>query len=95
MRELAAGWAGDHCAPVPVLVPLRDLARRLARDGGGVSLVLLVEVALAGAATSERRLLVEELVARLGWTSAAACEAALQRRWRRSSVNYRRRRLWW
>jgi NACHT domain len=71
MRELAAGWAGDDCAPVPVLVPLRDLAQRLARDGGGVSLVLLVEVALAEAAISERRLLVEELVARLERGEAA------------------------
>jgi hypothetical protein len=65
MRELAARWAGDDPAPVPVLVPLRDLARRLARDGGSVTLVRLVEVALADVATPEGRLLVEELVARL------------------------------
>jgi NACHT domain len=71
MRELAARWAGDDCAPVPVLVPLRDLARRLVRDGGGVTLVRLVEVALADAATPEGRLLVEELVARLGRGEAA------------------------
>jgi hypothetical protein len=71
MRELAARWAGDDCAPLPVLVPLRDLARRLARDGGGVTLVRLVEVALADAATPEGRLLVEELVARLERGEAA------------------------
>jgi hypothetical protein len=65
MRELAARWAGDLCAPVPVLVPLRDLARRLARDGGSVTLVRLVQIALANAATPEGRLLMEELVARL------------------------------
>jgi hypothetical protein len=71
MRDLAAAWAGDDGAPVPVLAPLRDLARRLARDGGGVSLDLLVDVGLADAATSERRLLVEELVARLERGEAA------------------------
>jgi hypothetical protein len=71
MRELAAAWAGDDCAPVPVLSPLRDLARRLARDGGGVSLARLVDVALADAVTSERRLLVEELVVRLERGEAA------------------------
>jgi hypothetical protein len=71
MRELAAAWAGDDCAPVPVLVPLRDLARRLARDGGGVTLVRLVEVALADVATPEGRLVVEELVARLERGEAA------------------------
>jgi hypothetical protein len=71
MRELAAAWAGDDCAPVPVLAPLRDLARRLARDGGGVSLVRLVQVALEDAGTPEAWLLVEELVARLQRGEAA------------------------
>jgi predicted NACHT family NTPase len=71
MRELAARWAGDDSAPVPVLVPLRDLARRLVRDGGGVTPVRLVEVALADAATPDGRLLVEELVARLERGEAA------------------------
>ena len=71
MREVAARWAGDDCAPVPVLVPLRDLARRLAHDGGSVTLVRLVEVALADTATPEGRLLVEELVARLERGEAA------------------------
>jgi hypothetical protein len=71
MRELAAAWASDGCAPVPVLAPLQDLARRLARDGGGVSLARLVDVALADATPSERRLLLEELVARLERGEAA------------------------
>jgi hypothetical protein len=71
MRELAARWAGDDAAPVPVLVSLRYLARRLARDGGGVTLVRLVEVALADTANPEGRLLVEELVARLERGEAA------------------------
>jgi NACHT domain len=71
MRELTARWAGDDAAPVPVLVSLRDLARRLVRDGGGVILVRLVELALADAATPEGRLLVEELVARLERGEAA------------------------
>jgi hypothetical protein len=71
MRELAAAWAGDDCAPVPVLVPLRDLARRLGREGGGMSLVRLVDVALTDAIILERRLLVEELVVRLERGEAA------------------------
>ncbi|MGV9362040.1 NACHT domain-containing protein [Amycolatopsis sp. NPDC003731] len=45
--QLAALWAGDFDAPLPVLVRLKDLARRCS-DASDVSVDLLCELAAAG-----------------------------------------------
>ena len=46
MRQLAAAWAADVEAPVPVVVPMHRLVKPL-RDGEPVSLATVVELGLA------------------------------------------------
>jgi hypothetical protein len=54
LEQAAARWAGDDDAPVPVLVPLRDLARQHPRRSTDITLPVLVEAA-AGAAPEQER----------------------------------------
>jgi hypothetical protein len=65
MRQLAAAWAADVEAPVPVVVPMHRLVKPL-RDGEPLSLATVVELGLAVDAS-----LTPVLVDRLGNGSAA------------------------
>jgi hypothetical protein len=53
LRQLAATWAEDSLAPVPVLVPLRSIATRCPRSGM-LTLSMLCEVAAQSAPASLR-----------------------------------------
>lgn len=57
LEQLAARWAGEKAAPVPVLVPLKDVARHEPRRGADVTLDRLVEAATVGAPADERAVL--------------------------------------
>jgi hypothetical protein len=48
LEQAAARWAADSGAPIPVLVPLRDIATRNPRRGTDVTLPTLIEAATAG-----------------------------------------------
>ena len=52
--QAAARWASDPSAPVPLVVPLREIARRHPRSGAEVTLAALIEAATAGAPYLER-----------------------------------------
>jgi hypothetical protein len=54
LEQLAARWAADDDAPVPVLVPLRDIARRHPRQSTDITLPVLIEAATAAAPEQER-----------------------------------------
>lgn len=54
LEQAAARWAADDDAPVPVLVPLRDLARRHPRRSTDITLSVLIEAATAAAPEQER-----------------------------------------
>lgn len=53
LQQLAARWAADPGAPVPVLVQLRDLTRRDPLRGSDVTLAVLVEAATDGVPEDE------------------------------------------
>jgi hypothetical protein len=57
LAQAAARWAADPSAPVPLIVPLREIARRNPRGGAEITLAVLIEVATAGAPDSEREAL--------------------------------------
>ncbi len=52
--QLAARWASSPQAPVPVLVPLLEVARRRPRTASDVTLAVLIEAATASAPEVER-----------------------------------------
>jgi len=54
LEQAAARWAADPVAPVPVLVQLRDLARRDPRRGTDITLATLMQVATDSAPEGER-----------------------------------------
>ena len=54
LEQAAARWAADPAAPVPVLVQLRDLARRDPRRGTDITLPVLIQVATDSAPEYER-----------------------------------------
>ena len=54
LEQAAARSAADEDAPVPVLVPLRDLARRHPRRSTDITLPVLIEAATAVAPEQER-----------------------------------------
>ena len=54
LEQAAARWAADDDAPVPVLVPLRDIARRHPRRSTDITLPVLIEAATAAAPEQER-----------------------------------------
>ena len=54
LEQAAARWAADSDAPVPVLVQLRDLARRDPRRGADITLPVLIQVATDSAPEHER-----------------------------------------
>lgn len=54
MGKAAARWAADDEAPVPMLVPLRELARRHPRRGTDITLPVLIEAATVTAPEQER-----------------------------------------
>jgi hypothetical protein len=54
LEQAAARWAADEEAPVPVLVPLRELARRYPRRGTDITLPVLIEAATVAAPEQER-----------------------------------------
>jgi hypothetical protein len=54
LEQAAARWAADPGAPIPVLVPLRDLARRHPRRSADITLPVLIEVATANVPEHER-----------------------------------------
>jgi Trypsin-like peptidase domain/NACHT domain len=54
LEQAAARWAADASAPIPVLVPLRDLARRHPRRGTDITLPVLIEAATAAVPERER-----------------------------------------
>ena len=60
LRQLAAVWAGDSRAPVPVLVSLRAVARRCS-DHGSLTLTALCEAAAHGASSEQRAVLASAL----------------------------------
>ena len=55
LEQAAARWAADPTAPVPVLVQLRDLARRDPRRGTDITLPALIQVATDRAPEHERK----------------------------------------
>ena len=52
--QAAARWAPDPSAPIPLIVPLREIARRNPRSGAEITLAVLIEAATAGAPDLER-----------------------------------------
>lgn len=54
LEQAAARWAADPRAPIPVLVPLRDVARGNPRRGSDVTLATLIEAATLAAPERER-----------------------------------------
>ena len=60
LRQLAATWAGDSRAPVPVLVSLRTVARRCSVHGL-LTLSVLCEAAAQGAPPEQRAVLAAAL----------------------------------
>ncbi len=57
LAQAAARWAADPSAPVPLIVPLREIARRNPRSGAEVTLAVLIEAATAGVPEFEREAL--------------------------------------
>ena len=60
LRQLAAAWAGDSRAPVPVLVSLSTVARRCSGHGS-LTLSVLCDAAAQGAPSEQRALLAAAL----------------------------------
>lgn len=54
VEQLAARWAANPKAPVPILIPLLEIARRGPRRGSDVTLDLLLETAALTAPAAER-----------------------------------------
>ena len=54
LEQAAARWAADDGAPVPVLVPLREVARRHPRRSTDITLSVLIEASTAAAPEQER-----------------------------------------
>jgi len=54
LAQAAARWAGDLDAPVPLIVPLREIARQNPQSGTEVTLAVLIDAATAGVAEPER-----------------------------------------
>lgn len=54
LRQLAARWAANPQAPVPVLVPLLEVARRRPRTESDLTLAVLIEAATETAPESQR-----------------------------------------
>ena len=54
LEQAAARWAADDDAPVPILVPLRDIARRRPRRSTDITLPVLIEAATAAVPEQER-----------------------------------------
>jgi hypothetical protein len=54
LEQFAARWAADPRAPVPILVPLLEIARRHPRRGSDITLDLLLEVAALTVPAAER-----------------------------------------
>ena len=54
LEQAAARWAADERALVPVLVPLREVARRNPRHAADVTLSVLIEAATEAAPEDER-----------------------------------------
>jgi NACHT domain len=54
LEQAAARWAVDTSAPIPVVVPLREIARRNPRSSVEITLAALIEAASAGAPEAER-----------------------------------------
>lgn len=54
LEQAAARWAADVGAPIPVLVPLRDIARRHPRRSTDITLPVLIETGTAAAPEQER-----------------------------------------
>jgi NACHT domain len=55
LEQSAARWAADSRAPVPVVIPLRDVAGRQPRRRADVTLPVLIEAATATAPQRERQ----------------------------------------
>lgn len=77
LEQAAARWAADTRAPVPILVPLRNIAAHEPRRGTDVTLSILIEAATATSPEGERLPLrraleraasVGEAVLLLGWS---------------------------
>jgi hypothetical protein len=54
LEQAAARWAADDGAPVPVIVPLREVARRHPRRSTDITLSVLIEASTAAAPEQER-----------------------------------------
>lgn len=54
LEQAAARWAADPSAPIPLIVPLRQIARRKPQSGTEITLAVLIEAATAGAPELER-----------------------------------------
>jgi NACHT domain len=54
LRQLAARWAANQQAPVPILVPLLEVAQRRPRTASDVTLSVLIEAGTITAPESER-----------------------------------------
>jgi len=54
LEQAAARWAADDDAPVPILVPLRDIARRRPRRSTDITLPVLIEAATAAVPEQEQ-----------------------------------------
>lgn len=52
--QAAARWAVDPSAPLPLIVPLREIAGRNPRSGAEITLTVLIEAAMAGEPEWER-----------------------------------------
>ena len=55
LQQAAARWAADARAPLPVLIPLRRIAKREPRNAIEVTLPLLIEAATEGASEDDRK----------------------------------------
>jgi len=57
LAQVAARWAADPSAPIPLIVPLREIARRNPRSGAEITLAVLIEAATAGIPDLEQKAL--------------------------------------
>jgi NACHT domain len=53
LEQAAARWAADPTSLIPVIVPLREIARRSPRSGAEVTLPVLIEAATTGVPAQE------------------------------------------
>jgi hypothetical protein len=54
LAQVAARWAHDPGAPIPLIVPLREISRRNPRSAAEITLAVLIEAATATAPVLER-----------------------------------------